>query len=143
MAFRGTRLQTGAVEFPQLELFRVDAVEAAHVEHYHVLASGPFTVGVRLDPARFAEWVMNGTPVELIVCCLVFAGEKFEVGHRDGGEQRAELAATRAIAGNDLSYFGLRFIADFPALAATGVSFFHWSALFCPTDSRPRLHLPL
>jgi hypothetical protein len=96
-----------------------------------------------LDPAGLAEWVMNVPPVELIVSCLVFAGEKFKIRHCNGREQWPELAATRAIAGNDLSYVGLRFIADFPALAATGVRFFHLSVPFCPTSSMPRRHLPL
>src|SRR6185295_1357962 len=41
-------LQARAVEFFHLELFRVDAIQAAHVEHHHVPAARPLTVGVRL-----------------------------------------------------------------------------------------------
>lgn len=60
-------LETGAVEFLHLELLRVDAVEAAHVKHHHVLAPGPFAIGVGLDAASLAKRVMDRAVVELVV----------------------------------------------------------------------------
>jgi hypothetical protein len=78
-------LETGAVEFFHLELLRVvDPVEAAHVKHHHLLAAGPFAIGVGLDAASLAKRVMNGVLVELIVCQFVLASEKIEVGLRNG-----------------------------------------------------------
>ena len=82
----GHSLQTGAVEFPHPELICVDAVEAAHVEHDHVFATRPFAIGVRLDAAGGAKRVMDCALVELVVRDRVFAGEKFEVGHWNGGQ---------------------------------------------------------
>src|SRR5262245_40802381 len=63
----------------------------------------------------------------MIVRHVVLAREKFEIGPCNGGQQGSELAAARAIAGDHFADFGLRFIADFSALAAAGVGFFHRS----------------
>jgi hypothetical protein len=70
---------------------------------------------------------MNRAPVELIVSHVVLAGEKLKVGPCNGGQQRSELAAARAIAGYHFTDFGLRFVANLSALAAAGVGFFHRS----------------
>jgi hypothetical protein len=60
-------LETGAIEFLHLELLRVDVVEAAYVKHHHVLAPGPFAIGVGLDAASLAKTVMDRAVVELVV----------------------------------------------------------------------------
>jgi hypothetical protein len=68
---------------------------------------------------------MDRAPVELVVSQFVLSAQKFEVGHRNRGQQRPELAAARAITGNDFANIGLRFEADLSALAAAGIGFFH------------------
>src|SRR5262245_28274064 len=104
MAFRGPRacLKTRAIEFLHRELLGVDALEAAHVEHHHVSAARSLAVGVRLDAARLAEWMVDRTLVELILRHLILAREKLEVRQRNGGEQPADLATARAVAGDDI-----------------------------------------
>ncbi|MGB8186902.1 MAG: hypothetical protein WCF37_17950, partial [Pseudolabrys sp.] len=54
-------------------------------------------------------------------------GKQIKIGLRNGRQQRAKFAASRAIAGNDVADFGLRFVTDFSALAAPGVGLFHCS----------------
>src|SRR5262249_25329714 len=61
------RLQAGTIKFLHRELFRVDSVETANVEHYHIPAALALAVGVRLNPAGLAERVMNPAVVELIL----------------------------------------------------------------------------
>src|SRR5512144_1614401 len=73
------RSQARAVEFLHLELLNVDAVQAAHVEHHHVPAAGPFAVGVGLDAARLAEWMMDRALVEPVVGHFIFARQQLEV----------------------------------------------------------------
>ena len=78
-------LETGAVEFLHLELLRVDPIEAAHVEHHHLLAAGSFAIGVGLDAASLAKRVMDGAVVELVVRHVIFVGEQLKIGLRDAG----------------------------------------------------------
>src|SRR5262245_11439365 len=77
-------LQAGAVELPDFELLRVDAIEATHVEHDHVPSPGSFAKSIGLDAAGLAERMMDCAPVELIVRHLIVAGEQLEVRHRNG-----------------------------------------------------------
>src|SRR5262245_39458873 len=60
-------LQAGTIKFLHRELFRVDPVETANIEHHHVFAARAFTVGIRLNPASLAERVMNPAVVKLIL----------------------------------------------------------------------------
>src|SRR5262245_40731246 len=122
--------ETRTVEFLHLELLSVDAVQATHVEHHHVFAARPLTVGVRLDAARLAEGMVDRALAELIVRHLILAREKLEVRHRDGGEQSADLTAARAIAGDDFPNISLCLVANISALATAGVGLFHCSLLF-------------
>src|SRR5262245_1796189 len=132
MAFRvpSRVLETRTVEFLHLELLSVDAVQATHVEHHHIPAAWAFAVSVRLDATRLAEWVVDRALVELIVRHFILAGEQLEIGSRDGGEQPADLTATRAIAVDDLPNISLCLVANLSALATAGVSLFHCSLLF-------------
>src|ERR1051326_1063626 len=77
------RLQTAAVELHDLEALRVDAVEAAHVDHHHVVAAASLAVGVRLDAAGGAKWVMDGALVEL------------KIRHGIRARQEPEICAVR------------------------------------------------
>ena len=61
----------------------------------------------------------------MIVGDFVLAGQKLEVRHRNGRKQRSELAAARAIAGDDFADVSLGFVPDLAALATTGVGLFH------------------
>ena len=82
MAFGGLLrcpLQAGTIEFFHRELIRVDAVEATHVDHDHVFATRFLAVGVRLDAAGRAEWMMNNMFVEL------------EIRHRDVARDQLEV----------------------------------------------------
>ena len=94
-------------------------------EHHHLSAARAFPVSVGLDAASPAERVMNGALVELVVRHLVLAGEQLEVGHCNGGKQGPELAAARAIAGNDVANVSQDLVADLSALATTGIGLFH------------------
>jgi hypothetical protein len=87
-------LETGAIEFLHLELLRVDVVEAAYVKHHHVLAPGPFAIGVGLDAASLAKTVMDRAVVELVVRHVIFVGKQFKIGLRNGRQQRAKFAAS-------------------------------------------------
>src|SRR5262249_32849166 len=60
-------LQAGTIKFLHRELFRVDPVETANIEHHHIPTARAFTVGIRLNPASLAERVMNPAVVKLIL----------------------------------------------------------------------------
>jgi hypothetical protein len=65
--FGSRQLQASAVKFLHRELFRVDSVETANVEHHHIPVARAFAVGIRLNPAGLAERVMNPAVVKLIL----------------------------------------------------------------------------
>src|SRR6478672_2805245 len=58
-------LQAAPVELHHLEFVGIDAVEAAHVDHHHVIAAAPLAIGVGLYPAGCAEEMMDDAFVEL------------------------------------------------------------------------------
>src|SRR5262245_2013682 len=128
-------LAAGPVEFHDFELIRIDAVEAAHVQHDHLAAAGTLAEGIRLNAAGLAERVMNSVRVKFVVRHLVFPRQQLEIGHRSRRQEGAKFPTSRAIARDHLADVGLHFVADFPALAAAGVGLLH-----CALQSLPVLN---
>jgi hypothetical protein len=69
--------------------------------------------------------VFDEVSVELEFGQLAGCGFQFEVGRGREGQQRAESAAARAVAGNHLTQLELDLIAHLAALAAAGVRLRH------------------
>src|SRR5262245_12001272 len=96
--FSSEMLLARAVVVHDVELGRVDAVEAARIDGHHRRAVGLPAARERGHAARRAEQVVDDHPVELVAREVTLASLQREALRGHEGQERALLAAHRAVA---------------------------------------------
>src|SRR5882672_11473174 len=114
-------LPISSIDRRHRKLRKVNAVDAADVERYHLGAVGLAAAREHVDAAIDAELMPDRVLVEQIFLQIVLAGAELKTLRRQEREMQPLLGADRAVAGGHHGKIGGAFETHQPAMAAAGI----------------------